>query len=311
MGFDVKRDVDKTLELMDSNLGVLNYDYNYAKPYILSTLNHRMIFDNLEGKIDSFLGVIGSFNPVLDAIYKGAKNVVCFDKSIPVIYRAYLVLAAFKALTYEEMLDYMCFKAYDEDLYLKVRDYLPSNALIDARKYFDILYDYKGDLELRDHFTIINHMEDIRVINPKANGKDLGDFFLRCNNAHDYIYEREVFYDLKEKLFDANIKIMHADIYDIPDEILEKFNYIYLSCANIFLYDRHFRPDEVFMDKYPQLLSRYSDMLSDDGTLLAGYIYSSYLNHDYYMPMDRYFRSCGFGTLSDSDGNTAYVYRKR
>ena len=70
-------DVSKCIE--ESEKLILEEFSDYQAIMNVPTLNHIGLYNQMKGSWHSFLGVVGSFGPHLEAILRGSKNIVAFD----------------------------------------------------------------------------------------------------------------------------------------------------------------------------------------------------------------------------------------
>lgn len=267
MEFNLKRDINKTIEMMEmASEGKKITDIMYYPPFASAVIPHSLLFPKMEGTFNSFLGLTGSFTPALNAIHLGAKDVTCFDISVPVGYYAYYQIASILALDYEEYINFLFNfkdrKSFNFDTYQKIRDYLPTDYPMNAKKYFDVLYDYLGEEEIRTNFFI---HEKFRFSTPY-------DLTLKIEQAKNLYLDKKSFYELKEKIKQVRMQYLLCDIRDVPQLLAGKsFDKIYLSCAHIFMYKEK---SEENLLQYFCLMDEYKKLLNDNGVLQAGYFYN-------------------------------------
>lgn len=114
-------------------------DSRYAPIMNVPTLNHIGLYNEMKGPWDSYLGVLGSFGPELDAICRGANNITAFDKNPLNILHCYLIIAGILELEYEEFLKFTLYSKeesfYSRFYFEKLKDELPRNA----KKYWEYI----------------------------------------------------------------------------------------------------------------------------------------------------------------------------
>jgi len=261
--FNLKRDINKTIEMMEKDSENELKEKEYSKVYSSSVINHKDLYPSISSKFGKFLGILGSTAPALNAIYMGAKDLTCFDISFPACYYAYFQIAAILSLEYEEYLEFMYnhqeHKSFNFDTYQKIRDELYVNGDMDSKKYFDALYVHKGEEKIRKHFFV-----ELNDFLPK-------EIYQIADSELSLYFKKESFYILKEKLKNISLKIFQEDVRNIPELMQDKrFDFIYMSCAHRFIYEE--RSIKNLLD-YISLLEQMKQLLEKDGTLQAGYFY--------------------------------------
>lgn len=99
MEFNLKRDIDKTLEMIERRKnGKEIEDRSFQQVFAHSTVNHKELYTRINGSFEKFLGLTGSTSPMLNAVCMGAKEVTSFDISVPAGYHNYFKIAAILGL---------------------------------------------------------------------------------------------------------------------------------------------------------------------------------------------------------------------
>lgn len=312
MEFDFKRDINKTIEMVERSIEKKEIiDPHYTKPFATTCVNHKDLFEQMGGKFNTYLGITGSMAPALNAIFYGAKDITCFDLSLPTFCYAYLQVASILGLEFEEyvafILDHREKKSFSFELYQKIIDYLPTTNPMNVKKYFDVLYDYLGEETIRTHFfeTLDEPLAQIFPV----------EMVLDFEQQRGTYFSQEGYEQVKKGLKNIKFKNLWMNMRDIPDALKgNTYDKIYLSCANHFLYKSS---DFTILDveDYLQLLNQFKTLLKEDGILQGALLYyfkdTGFDERDIYETM-RYKEEGYQKILCDKQHmiDVAYVYQK-
>lgn len=255
-----KRDIEASCMIIENSekMDDSNYDH-YSKIFNLPTIKHKPLYKKMNGNWDSFLGVLGSSDPWLNAVCLNAKKIETFDINCLNVYYAYLKIAGILALNYQEFIAF--FYATDWNQYFCKEHYkkLKNNLPKEICDVWDYLYEKYPDYKIRKLFftRIYDHDEIVtKLVLP--------------NNI--FSNEKE-FYRLKKLLTQIKFNYHICDFGEIPDIFHNQtFDIIYLSCMNNLIYDN------VHGYNYFTKLKEYDNLLKKDGIIEGGYFYSYQLN---------------------------------
>lgn len=208
-------------------------------------------------KTDSFLTIGASGEQVVNAINSGAKTIDVYDSNRLCKHALFLRLAAIKALSYEEFLEY--YKTFSVFLFIKIADYLPEEELA----YWGTIYNMFGEKNINSGiyiskllFTYKRLDQDlIKKINP----------YLNPDN----------FYKLKKLIDSVTINYLDSDLYGLPNHIKER-QYDVINLSNIYEY-LNYSNDTKFKHarKYRNfVINDLLPHLNQNGTILVSYLYA-------------------------------------
>ena len=264
---NLNRDIEEASNIIDNPFFYDGSDYSHhSKIFNLPTIHHRNLYQKMGSNWTKYLGVIGSFDPALNAISMGSKDITVFDINCFNVYYAYLKIAGILALTYEEYLEYFyatnlnkfCSEFYFEKLKLN----LPSDIL----KFWEYLYCIYDSEQIQNLFyTNIEAENEVEII------------IKRSVIPSNIFLEEKKFYHLKKVLTQIKFKYHICDVREVPQIIKnEKFDIIYLSCLHNFVYDN------TQGCSYLEKLKEFEDLLKKGGTIQGGYVYWHQMEDDYY-----------------------------
>lgn len=238
---------------------------NYQKITNLPTINHQELYAKMHGRWTSFLGVVGSFSPALNAICYGAQNIVQFDINPLNILNSFLQLAAMQSLCYEEYIHFFFCNnngsVYSKYYFDKIKDSLPN----DVKKYWEYLFQtYKDGYNFQNLFAynVFNDKKFALLIN------------LEVFPNNPYL-QKEIYEKIKRKIVNVNLTFLLEQFGNIPRILKgQSFDKIYLSCLQNFIYDN------VHGYNYFDRLKEYILLLNSKGVMEGAYIY--YHDREFY-----------------------------
>ena len=225
------------------NFGEKTFFHNTSAIYKISNERTQDYYSYLIGR-NKVLSVIGSGDQILNLILEGTKEIDAFDISSFPKYFLYLKIAAIKALSKEEYIDFFYevtqrSEIYD-DMYDRISFYLDDeisefwNSLFNFFDWQDI---YNSTFFSSEPYTAAN------AINQNK--------FLQCEAAYE---------ELRNNLDSTVINTYVGDIFNLSCNIDGTYDLVYLS--NIVYYNN---PDE-----YREMLGDFK--LTDNGITLT-YLY--------------------------------------
>ncbi len=160
------------------------------------------------------LTVSSGGDQILQAVYYGAKRIDSFDKNKFAIYAAKLKIAAVKALSQKEFLNFYNYAKFRENfsfnLYKKIRDYLDEETAM----FWDAMYK-AGFISWHGYMTFLSSRFD------------------RTAERYD---EKDNFWMTKTLLENVEITYCHSDIYGVLDSIQSDLKYGAVFLSNIYDY---------------------------------------------------------------------------
>ena len=264
----LNEDIKATQELMLRNNGQYGMmqqitgaspfvkDSRYEGLYVSATEDMATYFKEFK-VTDSFLSIDASGEQVVNAINCGAKTIDVYDSNRLCKHALFLRLAAIKALSYEEFIEY--YKTFSPFLFVKIADCLPEEELA----YWGTLYSMLGPTNLNGGQYINDLLftykrldqELVKKINP----------YLNPDN----------FYKLKELIDTVSIRYIDSDLYGLPKHISEN-SYDVINLSNIYEYlnysnDTRFKHARKFRNF---VMNELYPRLNPNGTILISYLYA-------------------------------------
>lgn len=227
----------------DFNFGDKDFFHTTSAIYKISNERIQDYYSYLIGR-DKVLSVIGSGDQILNLILEGTKEIDAFDISSFPKYFLYLKIAAVKALSKEEYIDFF----YDannrdevyDDMYDRISFYLDD----EISEFWDSLFNFFDWKEIYN--STLFSSEPYIASNAINQNK-----FLQCDAAYE---------TLRESLNNVVINMYVGDIFNLSCRIDGSYDLVYLS--NIVYYNNP--------DKYKEMLSYFK--LTDNGITLT-YLY--------------------------------------
>ena len=264
----LKEDIIATQELMLRNNGQYGIieqlkgsspftkNTHYESLYAFATEDMSSYFKEFK-VTNSFLTIGASGDQVINAINSGAKIIDVYDSNRLCRHAMHLKIAAIKALTYEEFIDF--YNTFTPFLFIKIADFLPYEELM----YWGTLYsmygpnNIKGGDYLNSLLFTYKRLDQnlIKSINP----------YLDPTN-----YQK-----LKSIINNVSINYIDSDLYGLPNHIEEK-TYDVINLSNIYEYlnysnDTRFKHARNFKTFVMEQLFPH---LNPNGTILVSYLYA-------------------------------------
>lgn len=222
---DIRNDIEEARRLIEGGL------FNPFKPFsshsaIYSFTNEKANSEiyrkTLENK-EKILTIIGSGDQIFNSVLLGSKDITATDISNFTEYYFNLKLAAVKALTYDEYLEFFNLKSrkcLSKELYEKVLPFLDRETAY----FWSVLFSLHNTSKIRK-----------------------SDFFMPANikdyvKNNPYLSSRHNYATLKSKINDVNIKIVIGNIFALIGTLRNGYDLI--NASNIM--DYHFGSEYLF-----------------------------------------------------------------
>ena len=206
---------------------------------------------------NSFLTIGASGEQVVNAINSGAKIIDVYDSNRLCKHALFLRLAAIKALSYEEFLEF--YKTFSPFLFVKIADHLNDEELA----YWGTLYSMFGK----------NNLNSGEIINKLLfTYKKLDDELIIKINPY---LNPENYHKLKDLIDSVIINYIDSDLYGLPNHIQNK-SYDVINLSNIYEY-LNYNTDTSLKNaqKYRNfVINDIYPRLNQNGTILVSYLYA-------------------------------------
>lgn len=210
---NVKEDVRIAQHVIEGDLLIIFEPTFHSHSIIYPSTNEKIsspIYkDSLKNK-EKILSVIGSGDQILNSVLLGSKQITGFDISCFTGYYLKLKIAALKSLNYHEYLSFFSCQSknrFSKKIYEKIIPYLDSDTEYFWSSIFS-LYDAK----------VIGFSNLFVMVNSKK---------FKLNNP--YLESKEEYELLKSKIKDIDLKLICKDIFELVNELTDKYNLINLS----------------------------------------------------------------------------------
>lgn len=222
------------------NFGNTNMFHNSSAVYKIS--NERIQdYEKYLRKRNKVLSVIGSGDQILNCILNGTKNIDAFDISVFPKYFLELKMAAIKALTVDEYIDFF----YEvtnrdevyEDMYYRIAVYLEN----DICEFWDSLFNF---FEWKEIYNSTMFSSEPNIAS-------------NAINQNKFLQSEEEYNRLREELDNVKITYYEGDILELSSYLRDSYDLVYLS--NIVYYCNK--------DKYREMLGNLN--LTDKGISLT------------------------------------------
>lgn len=222
------------------NFGNTNMFHNNSAVYKIS--NERIQdYEKYLRKRNKVLSVIGSGDQILNCILNGTKEIDAFDISVFPKYFLELKMAAIKALTVDEYIDFF----YEvtnrdevyEDMYYRIAVYLEN----DICEFWDSLFNF---FEWKEIYNSTMFSSEPNIAS-------------NAINQNKFLQSEEEYNRLREELDNVKITYYEGDILELSSYLRDSYDLVYLS--NIVYYCNK--------DKYREMLGNLN--LTDKGISLT------------------------------------------
>lgn len=242
----VQQDIVMAQQIVSRSIYNFGSDKNFHKASRIYKASNERIQDYCSYFSDKekILSVIGSGDQVLNYIYDDAKEIDVFDISVFPKYFMYLKIAAIKALTREEYIDFFYITSNKDEYYYELYERITVFLSDEVYEFWEGLFNffewkeiYNSTLFSSEPYSSSNCIKQNRFLQSDDN------------------YER-----LKERIDKVVIKTYDGDICDLLDKLRTDYDLVYLS--NLIYY--------IDFDRYKRLLGDIN--MSDKGVALT-YLY--------------------------------------
>lgn len=232
--------------------------YNVGPLFAFSNEECNAIFnEDLTNK--KVLTITASGDQILHMINCGATDITSFDINIFTKYLARFKVAMIKCFGFKKFNKYMNdFKNIVEGyLYNKGDEFFVSVKTFISKKEnenelnINVIKKLKKYLDDDSYNFILTFFEIIT-----KNKMLYKDFFYMGTILSNIYSDKKIYLELKSKINDVNIKYIDSEIFELPKNINEKFDYIYLSNVPQYVKNKE------------ELLKNYFDILNDDGKIV-------------------------------------------
>lgn len=211
--------------------------------YKISNERTQDYYSYLIGR-EKVLSVIGSGDQILNLILEGTKEIDAFDISSFPKYFLYLKMAAIKALSKEEYIEFFYEVSHRSEVYDDMYDRISFYLDDETSSFWDSLFNF---FDWQDIYNSTLFSSEPYIAANAINQNK----FLQCDAAYE---------ELRRLLDDVVINVYEGDIFDLSCRIDGTYDLVYLS--NIVYYNK---PDE-----YKEMLDEFK--LTDNGITLT-YLY--------------------------------------
>lgn len=227
----------------DFNFGDKELFHTTSAVYKISNERTQDYYSYLIGR-EKVLSVIGSGDQILNLILEGSKEIDAFDISSFPKYFLYLKMAAIKALSKEEYIEFFYEVSHRSEVYDDMYDRISFYLDDEISSFWDSLFNFFDWQDIYN--STLFSSEPYIAVNAINQNK-----FLQCDAAYE---------ELRRALDDVVINVYEGDIFDLSCRIDGTYDLVYLS--NIVYYNK---PDE-----YKEMLDEFK--LTDNGITLT-YLY--------------------------------------
>lgn len=227
----------------DFNFGDKELFHTTSAVYKISNERTQDYYSYLIGR-EKVLSVIGSGDQILNLILEGTKEIDAFDISSFPKYFLYLKMAAIKALSKEEYIEFFYDVSHRSEVYDDMYDRISFYLDDEISSFWDSLFNF---FDWQDIYNSTLFSSEPYIAANAINQNK----FLQCDAAYE---------ELRRALDDVVINVYEGDIFDLSCRIDGTYDLVYLS--NIVYYNK---PDE-----YKEMLDEFK--LTDNGITLT-YLY--------------------------------------
>lgn len=243
--------------------GMFCYRTEFSRIYTFTTENISGYIDCFDFNNKSLLTVGSSGDQILNAFYKGARDITLYDINEYAKYYVYLKISAILSLSYDEFKLFFFkygispFKRnkcmFSKEIFNKIKDNL---RIFNYESYlfFDELFSLYGGNEIRDR--LFDDDEDRNIV---------------IKGFNNYLQDEESYNRLKLIIRKICFKYIHGNIFE--DDIDGKFDNIFLSnlCS------------VTSLERLKYLLEKLDkNNLNNGGSVLLGYLWDANFDSEKY-----------------------------
>lgn len=254
MKLDLEQAKQKTIEFLNKRyFSLVRPDFNEYDFVYLFTSENNSYLEKIDVKNKDVLTVTGSFDQCLNLVFEGAKKVCNFDVNLLTVYFAKFKMAALKAFSYQEYLDFFLGEnKFSYNTYLKFRDNLEPIF----QQYWDFIYEtfnYSNkDIMKSRLFDKPTSIENVILSNP-------------------YLKSEENYELTRQRINDVDITFDKKNILEIG-EGEETYDLMLFSNIETYLVDDFYAT--MSEDEYLDFIhNKASKQLNDGGIIQMAYNY--------------------------------------
>lgn len=240
----IKYKNEKEQELNLKEIDINNFN-NLSQIYSFTTENISGYFEYLDFTNKNVLTVAASGDHIINAIYKGAKQVYAFDINYLALIFTHLKLVALEKLEYEEFLQFFMINEKDDisrnkdalnyEIYVnRLREFLPENIA----RYWDIMYKTfeNSGYKLRNSYIFNNKYDNNSV----------------KINSNIYLKSKTTYNKAKEKIKEKKVLLINSNYRNIDCNHLPNLeNYDIILMSNISDYIKNlYNKDSGYLEEY-------------------------------------------------------------
>lgn len=237
------REVQKLKDAIDNDIN-RNERFSYNSPsYLFTTENLRdtFAFEN----VSTALTIGSSGDHFFNAVFKGAKDIDCFDVNIFSKYITELKKTAIEHLSYDDFIQ--MFFEDNKDIYTGIRQFLSIPCC------------YVGDLIFSPQKQRI--LKDMYIPKPQT--------LYNCG----YLKDEKEYNNLKKLLPGVNLNFILTDVQFLHKMLNKKYDLIHLS--NISDYAHLMFKNNYLQQFNKNIITPLLPYLADNGIMICGYVYDS------------------------------------
>lgn len=244
---NLDQDLNKTIKMINSK-STNRFDRIY--PFATENVGECLSSYNFNDK--NCLTVLGSGVQAMYMILNGASSICAFDiNSLSIYYYEFLkafILSGLDFSSYRKL--FIKRSSTCDNTYKRILDFMDG----DYREYFKVLYDRYGSGILSNR----------KLFNTVLNSR------YECVKYND-IFRSKNLNILRDRINDCDFKFINSDINSL--ELDSTYDFMYFS--NIMQYVDDMYNDNMInsLSKYRDLLLKYKELLNENGSLYASYIY--------------------------------------
>lgn len=254
MELNVTEAIEQTIEYLNQTCySLVRPEFTkYSGVYSFSTENLSYLEKiNLEGK--EALTVTGSFDQALNLIFEGAKKICNFDTNVNTVFFAYLKMAAMKAFSYQEYLNFFFGEnKMPYEMYQRLLSFLPETVAI----YWNHMYGiFSNDGNALMNSRLLEKPSDIK-------NTILGN---------PYLYSEANYERTRSRLNEVEISFVEKDVLEIG-EGKETYDAMFFSNIESYLVSDYFSTmgEQEYVDF---IENKASKQLNEGGIIQMAYQY--------------------------------------
>lgn len=251
----------KAQSVILSEPGVLSDTY-FFRPYLTTTQNQRYLAKAVPAKAKDACVILGAGDTLFQLLSQGILDITAIERNDLQILSYLLRASALDSLSNNEfedfLLDFTGNKFLSEELFLKVKDHFGEK--------------FGTEKEFWSKFLALNPVEDIKEYYIKG-GLEQSDLYA-ARYALPYLSKKSKYYDVREKLKQAKIKIELSDAFDYLLNCTRQFDYIDITNILLLSFQLDYESDPAkFKDCVKKIRFIYDNCLRTGGTFVMDYMF--------------------------------------